>query len=291
MDRMTLQKANAEIARSRIGGTKIDAPCEPSLEKEGGIASDRTHYKVLGAVARANSYLDTSSHQGSAAERSAARLAAMHAAAEVVTKLAALSVSKRAVTEESGEHKAWYDEAKEATLETLPIFLAKLAGLEHDYGTIVHATAAAAVAAAHAMDRSPHGGITGFQADCVKWEFLAKWAGVTGPARLLTFESMLYPHHADEFRTVLTPSAAEWLKNEATKKLAEFETGELEHRAHPAVVAHWRDLAKGWIPFGWSIALESKVVADSGAQPANSAGGTAHPAETLRPTDEEQPAD
>src|SRR5690349_20327046 len=76
------------------------------------------------------------------------------------------AVGKTPITEESGEHKQWYVDAHapEMTLETLPEFLRHLTeDYHHDYGTICHALAAGAIATAYAMDRSPQGGITGFQ--------------------------------------------------------------------------------------------------------------------------------
>lgn len=66
-------------------------------------------------------------------------------------------------------------EAKTQTLETLPAFLAKLAAYPHDYGTICIAIGAAAVGAAWALERTPQGRISGFQAGAVAQEFAAGW--------------------------------------------------------------------------------------------------------------------
>jgi len=80
-------------------------------------------------------------------------------------------------TQEFKDIKAqWQKKAKEATVETLPQFLKELTeDYEHDYGTIVHATTEAAIAACHAVDASPQGGITGFQAGCIMWQFISEW--------------------------------------------------------------------------------------------------------------------
>lgn len=57
--------------------------------------------------------------------------------------------------------------------------IAEIMAMEHDYGTICVAIGAIAAAAARAADRSPNGGITGFQAGAVFWEFTRAW-GVFG---------------------------------------------------------------------------------------------------------------
>src|SRR5881392_1247840 len=99
----------------------------------------------------------------------------------------------------------WQREARAQTLETLPAFLAKLAAYEHDYGTICVAIGAAAIGAAWALERSPQGGITGFQAGAVQWEFIHAWdANMAGnnPQRLINYGDLLYPQMADKFTTI-----------------------------------------------------------------------------------------
>lgn len=66
------------------------------------------------------------------------------------------------ITEDDGIHNGWYEEAKQHTTKTLPVFIQHLTeDYRHDYGTICHAVAAAALAAAHAVDHAPCGGVTG----------------------------------------------------------------------------------------------------------------------------------
>ena len=56
---------------------------------------------------------------------------------------------KIVVTEEMRPEKEWFAEAGKQTVETLPAFINHLMGdYEHDYGTVVHAISACAVAAA-----------------------------------------------------------------------------------------------------------------------------------------------
>lgn len=156
------------------------------------------------------------------------------------------------ITEEMGVHKEWMAEAKNQTMETLPEFLRKLTGdYEHDYGTICHAIAAAAVGAAWAVEKTPQGGITGFQAGAIMWEMIRGW-GVfgDGPKRMLSYGDMLFPQYRHKF-TNISPETAKWLQEEAKKKLSEK-----SHPAHPDVVKHWEFVAGGGIPFGYRISDE-----------------------------------
>lgn len=152
------------------------------------------------------------------------------------------------ITEEMGVHKAWYDEAKRMTPEALPAFVTKLTTeFHHDYGTICHAAAAAAVGAAWAIDKGPQGGITGFQAGAIMWEFISHWMSYEGkPLGLLKYSDMLYPQNADRFRSI-SAETYDYLKTEAKKLLEE------RSDAHPNVVAHWQRLAAGGVPFGYRI--------------------------------------
>jgi len=154
---------------------------------------------------------------------------------------------RQPITEEQGVHKEWYAEAREMTLEKLPEFLRKLTeDYGHDYGTICHACAAAAVGAAWAVERSPEGGITGFQAGAIFWEFWKHWLHEDGPARILKYSEALYPQYESLFTTI-SPDSLAWLKEQATKKLADGE------KAADAVLEHWRFLANGGVPFGLRV--------------------------------------
>ncbi len=111
---------------------------------------------------------------------------------------------RKRIVEEDGVHKEWVAEASEMTLEKLPAFITKLVEeYEHDYGTICHAIASGAIATANAIQRSPSGGISGFQAGCVMWEMIKQW-GVfgDGPLRMVDFSDMLYPQYAYKFKSI-----------------------------------------------------------------------------------------
>lgn len=193
----------------------------------------------------------------------------------------------------------WKQRIQDITLETLPDFLRDLdQNYNHDYGTIVHAVAAAAQAAARAFDRGRSGGITGFQAGAVMWEFIRGWMHKEGPMRLVSYDDLLYPQKGDTFANVLTPDMAEWLIKQAREKLAESEqrraqkidklmaafaeTWKAEDRAgpneeetaqlrevrgaHPTVVAHWELLSHGHLPFGFTIEEEPPHLSPQGAR-------------------------
>lgn len=157
----------------------------------------------------------------------------------------------KAITEDMGLQKEWQKRAKEMTLDDLPAFLKELTeDYDHDYGTICHAIAAAAVAAAWAVERSPKGGVTGFQASCISWEMLRGWGGIslgeTG-SRLLKMDDLLYPQYEHKFRQI---SAETW---EAVKKKARENIAAKSEHVHPAVLAHWESVANGQVPFGMTV--------------------------------------
>ena len=140
----------------------------------------------------------------------------------------------------------------DVTLDTLPSFMADALDREHDYGTICIAVGACAVAAAKAADRHPNGGITGFQASAVFWEFVRGWGTFgDGPKRMVSYRDMLYPQYEEKFDKRISAETWVWLQDEARKKVPAPES------AHPAVLAHWQSIADGVIPFGYSVEDES----------------------------------
>lgn len=155
-------------------------------------------------------------------------------------------MSGRAITEEDHLQDEWYVRAKEQTEESLPAFLKELTdSYSHDYGTICHAVAAAALAAAHAVNRSPQGGITGFQASCVMWEFLQHWlTEYQGkPLRITNYGDLLYPQYENEF-TSISQKTLKWVTDQANSLLQEHPD------AADSVRDHWRRIIDGYVPFG-----------------------------------------
>jgi hypothetical protein len=95
----------------------------------------------------------------------------------------------KAITEESSKEliESWFVEAKKcANVGELKDFVGRLiTDYSHDYGTIIHAMTAAAIASIQTLQASPQGGITGFQASCLFWEFTKRWGVFSeGPKRM-----------------------------------------------------------------------------------------------------------
>jgi hypothetical protein len=118
----------------------------------------------------------------------------------------------------------------------------------HDYGTICHAVAASAIAGANCMNHSPQGGITGFQAGAIFWEFYGAWMHEKGPARLQRMDDLLYPQMEHKFKTI-SPDTWKYVQEEAKKNLAD----KSEVGVHPDVAVHWQSIVAGKIPFGLQI--------------------------------------
>jgi hypothetical protein len=144
---------------------------------------------------------------------------------------------------------SWYLEAKKQTIETLPYFLNKLSTYPHDYNTICYACGAASVAAAWAIDKSPHGGITGFQAGAIMWEFITEWMNEQDkPLQLVHFENMLYPQYEYRFQKQITQETWTWLQEQAKLNLEKNQEG-----THIEVIEHWKSIINGQIPFGYIV--------------------------------------
>lgn len=155
------------------------------------------------------------------------------------------------ITEEMKIHEDWYNEAKSMKMENLLPFLEKLTTeYGHDYGTICHAIAASAIAAATAVNATPAGGITGFQAGAVFWEFYRHWHAMNpdAPARLLRYENMLYPQYEHAFEKIISAETWKWLQEEAQKNLEK----EKEYVSNK-VRTHWQSIVNGQVPFGYIV--------------------------------------
>jgi hypothetical protein len=149
--------------------------------------------------------------------------------------------------------EGWFSEAKKcANVGQVSDFIGRLiTDYSHDYGTIVKAITAAALAGMYCVEHSPQGGITGFQASCVFWEFVQRWDVFSkGPKRMMQYENMLYPQYEDKFQKTITPDTWKWLQGEAKKHLAEREDGVLPHID---VMNHWKAIADGQVPFGYEV--------------------------------------
>ena len=162
-------------------------------------------------------------------------------------------MAKVIAREEMNLQEGWYAEAKEMDMQKLPEFLRHLTeDFDHDYGTICHALTAGAIATCWAMNATEQGGITGFQAGAVMWEFIRHWMHHEygdGSLRLINYDDMLYPQYRDRFEKVISKEVWARLQEKAKEKLREA----TEDRPVAAVKLHWQNIAQGQVPFGYKV--------------------------------------
>ena len=135
--------------------------------------------------------------------------------------------------------------------EDLSSFLDEIANYSHDYGTIVYGCMAAMKASFKVINGGPNGGITGFQAGCLGWECVHEFMMIDSPAKLVDFNNMLYPQYQDKFEKTISQETWDNLQEKVKVKLSEAD----EH-THPNILAHWKTVAAGNIPFGYAISQD-----------------------------------
>jgi len=160
--------------------------------------------------------------------------------------------------------REWQEKAKACTVETLPVFIKELTeNYGHDYGTICHAMAMAAVASCWAIDHSPTGGITGFQAGAVMWQFIREWnkSGNKTGLKLVDYDNFLYPQYADKFDKLIEQDTWSAIKKEAgaqiekadssyAKYLRKSEQYEIDIAAFIAKFPDYTDRREHYDPLG-----------------------------------------
>lgn len=94
-------------------------------------------------------------------------------------------------------------------------------------------------------------GITGWQAGFVMWDYVRGWRFNDNKCglRLIDYDEMLYPQHEYKFEKIIPLNIFEDLKIAAKEKIEE----ERPYAVHPDVLAHWKSIAEGNIPFGYKI--------------------------------------
>jgi hypothetical protein len=147
---------------------------------------------------------------------------------------------------------SWYDKNElNKKFKTVDEFISHLNNdYEHDYGTICHAISAAAIFAAWKMNEQSQGGITGFQAGAVMWEFITHWMTnyANKPLKLVDYSEMCYPQYAYKFEKVISTDTWESIKDFAKKSLKEN-----RKNAHPKVTEHWKSIISGKVPFNYIV--------------------------------------
>ena len=118
-----------------------------------------------------------------------------------------------------------------------------------DYGKIVYAMCGCMKATMNYIDRSPVGGITGFQAGFIGWEMVKEYLCYTNKTglKLLNYDNLLYPQYKDKFNKIIDKELWNVLQEEAKKKLEE------RPDAHPKVIKHWKSIVDGKVPFGFKV--------------------------------------
>ena len=155
------------------------------------------------------------------------------------------------LTEQEAKEQ-WGKEAKEQTLDTLPDFISKVIDEGGgDYGKICVAMGTAAAATAWSINNTPKGGITGFQAGAVFWEFVRAWGSPTlgkSGTSIINWDNALYPQYEDSFQKTISRGTLTKLK-----EMAEENLKEVDGYTAPRVIDHWKMLASGGVPFGLSV--------------------------------------
>ncbi len=159
---------------------------------------------------------------------------------------------------DKGVIEEWFEDAKKQTLETLPAFMNHVLNeYDHDYGTIVHAISACALAAAWAGNHSEQGGITGFQAGFVMWDFIRHWSFSNNKCglKIVDYDDMLYPQHKYKFEKTLDHDIFKKLQQEAKARLEQDDKGvEVNgYCMHPDVRKHMKSIVNGEVPFGYIL--------------------------------------
>jgi hypothetical protein len=163
------------------------------------------------------------------------------------------------ISEEDADFKSvreeWARRAKAChTTDDLKTFVDELLANEYDYGAIVHACFAAAMAAFNVIEHSPQGGITGFQASCLMWMFIRQFGSHLPDAilHLRDWSRALYPQYESEFSHTVHHKTMGRLVELAKAKLAEAHS-DPESLVHPDILSHWTLIAKGKAPFGLTV--------------------------------------
>lgn len=99
-------------------------------------------------------------------------------------------------------------------------------------------------------EKGAQGGITGFQVGAVMWEFIRRWEFTSNKTglKILNYDNMLYPQMADKFEKKISRGVWNLLQKEAKERLEK--DGE---SAADSVVAHWRSIVAGKVPFGYVV--------------------------------------
>lgn len=66
--------------------------------------------------------------------------------------------------------------------------------------------------------------------------------------RIVDYDDMLYPQYEHKFEKTISPEIWSNIQKQADKKLKD----NTKH-VHPTVIAHWKSIVNGVVPFGYSV--------------------------------------
>ena len=122
--------------------------------------------------------------------------------------------------------KEWIATAKKAKIDQLPdVINSMLDGHEHDYGTICHVTAIAALAGANAVNNSEQVGISGYQAGAVMWEFIREFLYTSNKTglKITDYDNFLFPQYGYRFDRTIAADNWKELQKAAAENMIESE--------------------------------------------------------------------
>lgn len=161
--------------------------------------------------------------------------------------------------EESEEFKKERDEWLEranSNPESFESFVNHIMRRPHDYGSIVWACLAAMGKGFQVVNNHPvDGGITGFQADFLKWAVLKHIFHMRSNSGhiLIDYDWLLNPD-TEEYFTTIRPSIWKSIVEQAKAKLAAHEAG--TDLAPVSLRAHWEKIVAGMVPFGLKVGVD-----------------------------------
>lgn len=93
-------------------------------------------------------------------------------------------------------------------------------------------------------------GITGYQAGFVMWDFIRDWLYSSNQTslKIIDYDDMLYPQYQYKYEKTIKPYVWEAIQKAAQKRL-----DETEGFVHPDVLAHWKSIIAGNVPFGYKV--------------------------------------
>ena len=94
------------------------------------------------------------------------------------------------------------------------------------------------------------------------WGFIREWwyRNTKSGLKIIDYDRMLYPQYEDLFEKTIGRDIFEKLQELAKEKLENAGKG---YEVHPDVIAHWKSIIDGVVPFGYVLEKEeTDVVTD-----------------------------